>query len=282
MKKANSKNQILIKNGSSFARLEKLKYPFFRLLECSDNFPHNPGLLVVAVTNSAGVREFSSFSSDKVTGMEYIPEGEYDWSKLSLDQIGIINGTDKSSTKHNYLEGIDIHLSKKIGSNYRVNQPANILEIGICNGASLRTFARAFQNSRITGIDISSSCSNLCQDLDNVNIIINDATKQACLKGNQKFDLIIDDGSHNPSDVFSSFRVLFEHHLLSKGTYIIEDIDCFYSPEYARNVSSDEESFRQSRKDLFDYLILGSIGCNSKLPISSIRIIDKMIIIDKI
>lgn len=281
MENTNSDNQIVIKNGSTFLKLEKLKDPFFRLLECSNNIAHKPGALVVAVTNSSGIREFCSFSSDQATGVEYIPEGTYDWDKLSLDEIGIINGTDKSSTKHNYLAGIDAHLSKKYDSKYRTNQPTKILEIGICNGASMRTFARAFPNSTITGIDISPDCSKLCQDLDNINIIIDDATKPTCLKSDQKFDLIIDDGSHDPSDALESFQFLFERHLLNNGTYIIEDIDCFYNPEYAKKQSSTIENFQHARKNLLDDLVFGSIRTKRKSAIKSIHIFDKIIVIDK-
>ena len=271
-----------IQSGSSFLKLEELKPPFFRLIECSSNLPHKPGTIVIGTNNPAtGGKEFFPFSSDKVTGMEYIPEGSHNWGELSLDQIGIINGTDKSSTKHNYLQAIEEHLSKKLGATYRNSQPKKILEIGICNGASLRTFGKAFQNSQITGIDISSNCANLCQDLENINIIINDATKETCLAPNLKFDLIIDDGSHNPSDALKSIQFLFENHLEQGGTYIIEDIDCFFKPRYAKQLSSSIENFRQSRKDLFDHLIFGSIKNKINLPTNCIQIHSNMIIIDR-
>lgn len=271
-----------IQSGSSFLKLEELKPPFFRLIECSKNLPHKPGTIVIGTVNSAtGGKEFFPFSSDKVTGMEYIPEGSHNWGELSLDQIGIINGTDKSSTKHNYLQAIEEHLSIKLGPTYRISQPKKILEIGICNGASLRTFGKAFANSQITGIDISSNCANLCQDLENINIIIDDATKETCLAPGQKFDLIIDDGSHNPYDTLKSIEFLFENHLDQGGTYIIEDIDCFFKPKYAKQLSSSIENFKQSRKDLFDHLIFGSIKDKIHLPTTCIKIHSNMIIIDR-
>lgn len=270
-----------IQSGSSFAKLEELKFPFFRLIECPKNSSHKPGTIVVATTNPKGDMEFFPFSSDKVTGIEYIPEGSHNWGELSLDQIGIINGTDKSSTKHDYLQVIEEHLSRKLGPAYRISQPKNILEIGICNGASLRTFGKAFQNSQITGIDISSNCANLCQDVENINIIIDDATNATCLAPGQKFDLIIDDGSHNPFDALKSIEFLFENHLEQGGTYIIEDIDCFFKPMYAKQLSSTIESFKQSRKDLFDHLIFGSIKNKINLPTTCIKIHSNMIIIDR-
>ncbi len=281
MNNKNDQNFTTVKDGSTFLKLEKLKSPFFRLVECSNNLPHKPGTIVIAVTNSSGNRDFIPFSSDQVTGIEYIPEGEYNWGKLSLDQIGIINGTDKSSTKHNYLEVIDDHLSKKYGPNYRASKPQKILEIGICNGASLRTFAKAFQNSKITGIDISSKCSTLCKDLENATIIIDDATKKTCLRPDQKFDLIIDDGSHSPADALKSFLLLFENHLMKGGTYIIEDIDCFYKAKYARKLSSSIEDFKESRKDLFDHLVLGSIKNKINESITSLQIHANMIIVER-
>ena len=110
------KKLTTIQSGSSFLKLAELKPPFFRIIECSKNLPHKPGTIVVGTVDPAtGEKNFFPFSSDKVTGMEYIPEGSHNWGELSLDQIGIINGTDKSSTKHNYLQAIEEHLSKKLG-----------------------------------------------------------------------------------------------------------------------------------------------------------------------
>ena len=275
MTNIDNKNHIIVGSDTDFLKLEKLRGPFYKLIECSDNYTHKSGTIIVAIPNSPN--KFCTLSSDLATGMEFIPEQIDDWDSLSLDQIGVINGTDKSSTKHNYLEAIEGHLKEKYRAEYRENQPANILEIGVCNGASLRTFASAFSNSKIIGIDISHKCSNLCEDLGNVSIIIGDATKQTCLEPQQKFDLIIDDGSHHPSDVLKSLLFLYENHLSIGGTYIIEDIDCFYRRNYAKQLSTTMEIFERCRRELYDYLISDRIKEKGRLTV-----IRNMIIIDKI
>ena len=51
---------------------------------------------------------------------------------------------------------------------------------------------------------------------------------QAMMSINRTFDLIIDDGSHNLSDILISIKIFFKH-LKQKGLYIIED---FKYPNY--------------------------------------------------
>ena len=47
----------------------------------------------------------------------------------------------------------------------------------------------------------------------------------------KEFDLIIDDGSHNLSDILISFKFFFKY-LKNKGLYVIED---FKHPNYYDN-----------------------------------------------
>ena len=49
------------------------------------------------------------------------------------------------------------------------------------------------------------------------------------------FDLIIDDGSHNLSDILFSIKYLFKH-LTKKGVYIIEDFKLPNYYKYNRNI----------------------------------------------
>ncbi len=105
------------------------------------------------------------------------------------------------------------------------NQKLNILEIGIENGNSLKLWKEYFENSNIFGFDINDKsylnndkihCFQV--DQSNKNQIFN-----AMNKINQKFDIIIDDGSHVISHQQISLGVLF-NFLNKNGMYWIEDL----------------------------------------------------------
>lgn len=96
-------------------------------------------------------------------------------------------------------------------------------------GASLRMWRDYFPNAEIFGLDndravmdaplgeriIAFHCDQSSGDeLENV-------LPHLGLGG--KFDLIVDDGSHNPEDQFLTFRIL-SRLLDSRGLYVIEDI----------------------------------------------------------
>jgi hypothetical protein len=46
------------------------------------------------------------------------------------------------------------------------------------------------------------------------------------------FDVIVDDGSHINAHVRASFAALFDHHLVSGGLYVIEDMATAYDPRF--------------------------------------------------
>ena len=77
----------------------------------------------------------------------------------SLDQIAIEEKTDKSSLIHNYCEKYELYFNSIRFKNLKV------LEIGVQNGFSLKTWERYFENSSIYGIAIAD-CS--CFDSDRI------------------------------------------------------------------------------------------------------------------
>jgi RHS repeat-associated protein len=68
---------------------------------------------------------------------------------MTLDEIGLKFGTDKSSIYHNYLPFYE---------RYR-NEPMKLLEIGVAGGASLAMWTEYFPNSAIVGADIDPEVS---------------------------------------------------------------------------------------------------------------------------
>jgi hypothetical protein len=153
-------------------------------------------------------------------------------------------GTDKSC----YADGYELLLAP------RRNAIANVLEIGIGTldpearssmhgwaadhyrpGGSLRAWRAYFPHARIVGIDIQPDTqftsdrisTAICDSTDS------DATGQF-LKDRPQFDLVIDDGSHEPEDQLATLTNLLRA-VSPGGLYVIEDIDSnsplYYQPQ---------------------------------------------------
>jgi len=107
------------------------------------------------------------------------------------------------------------------------NSPKRILEIGVHTGASLHVWNAFFSPDKIVGVDIDPACANVSRP-PNASIVIGsqaDAAFLATLGLKQgPFDLIVDDGSHNPADMRVSRSTLWPF-LAPGGVYVIEDIE---------------------------------------------------------
>jgi len=120
----------------------------------------------------------------------------------------------------------------------------NILEIGIGNvnlmrpivgstyqcGSSLRAWSKYFAQATIIGIDIDSS--TLFSGPNIITYLVDQSSEKSIQNflqniedehGINNFDLIIDDGSHNPKHIMTSLNTL-KNSLSNIGIYIIEDI----------------------------------------------------------
>jgi predicted O-methyltransferase YrrM len=112
----------------------------------------------------------------------------------------------------------------------------NILEIGSYGGGSAAAFVKYFPNINIFCFDIN--ISNFKYKSKNIHVFgidinnekkINKILESIFLQYNlDGFDLIIDDGSHNLSDILNGLKFFFQY-VKSNGIYIIED---FKHPNY--------------------------------------------------
>lgn len=142
------------------------------------------------------------------------------------DSIAHRHGTDKAQYHrgggdgHGYMDIYDRYW----GLN---DPPERVLELGVDQGASLRTWREIWPEARIVGIDLYDRE----RDVGGASLRIGDATDQRFLDmvGRQDgpFEVIIDDASHIPEDVYRSFRALFGW-VAPGGWYAIEDL---YWPE---------------------------------------------------
>jgi hypothetical protein len=113
--------------------------------------------------------------------------------------------------------------------------PIKLLEVGILNGGSLEIFSKYFSNAElILGCDIDQKCKELHYENLNTKIIIGDVNQEKIkneIVKHSKFDIILDDGSHNSHDIVGTFCNYFKH-LKDGGLFIVEDLHCSYWREH--------------------------------------------------
>lgn len=96
--------------------------------------------------------------------------------------------------------------------------PNSLLEIGVKEGNSLAAWKLMFPDCQLFGIDITNrNFNDKLISFSEAKITIADSTK---LKPTQKYDIIIDDGSHYYKDILRTFRTF---HKNFNYYYVIED-----------------------------------------------------------
>ncbi len=119
------------------------------------------------------------------------------------------------------------------------NKKINILEVGSYAGASAAAFVKYLPESNIFCFDVNISNFEYKSkkihvfglDINNQKKTIKTVNQITDHYNIKEFDIIIDDGSHNLSDILMGFKFFFKY-LKSKGLYIIED---FKHPNYYRH-----------------------------------------------
>ena len=115
-------------------------------------------------------------------------------------------------------------------------EPVRLLEIGVQNGGGLEIWARHFRNGRqFVGCDIDPRCAALRFDDPRISVVVADANsdeaEQAIASACERFDIVIDDGSHVSSDIVKSFARYFPR-LVEGGVFLAEDLHCSYWREF--------------------------------------------------
>ncbi len=148
----------------------------------------------------------------------------------TLDELAIKHGTDKSSVNHNYCPSYEKHLPEKIN---------NFLEIGVWKGASLRMFKEWYKDKgNFYAMDLFGGEVITPSELQSigVNCYCGSQSDLELLKSiEEKFTVIIDDGSHHSYEQVFTFVNLFINHVESGGIYVIEDLCCCIDPYWWRN-----------------------------------------------
>lgn len=135
-------------------------------------------------------------------------------------------GTDK--LQHGYLPHYAWHINTE-----KVN---TMLEIGIGKGGSAKMWKEYMPKAEIHIMDLFEDPDHMPEHEAQLIGLHTHKGDQSSLEDLKKittqFDLIIDDGSHNASDMLASFSRLFMHNLKPGGWYVVEDLHCCEDPFY--------------------------------------------------
>ena len=149
--------------------------------------------------------------------------------KPRLSEIGKYHGTDKGHEDHSFMGSSYLDIYENYFLEHR-DKDISVLEIGVKDGASLRTWRAYFGNAKIYGIDIDPRCKHFEEDRIRIDIGSQDDPEflNNCFGPDVNFDIIIDDASHVNRLTIASFEHLFNKRLNSGGIYILEDLHCSY------------------------------------------------------
>lgn len=136
-----------------------------------------------------------------------------------LEKLSVIYWTLKFH-QHHYTD-----VYEKLFNTFR-NDNISLLEIGIAQGASLRTFRDFFQNGEIFGLDIypeSIIFEPRIQSAIGDSTDTKTARQLRSMNTEKEFNIILDDGSHYAEHQAETFNC-FWPHVAKNGLYLIEDI----------------------------------------------------------
>ncbi len=167
-----------------------------------------------------------------------------------LDEIGLRHGTDKSSSHHDYLSFYESFLGPLR------DQPIALLEIGVFQGASLRTWHDYFANAQIVGVDVMPVCKRF--EKGRIAIELADQSNlehlaQVSLRRGP-FDVIVEDGSHMWDHQITSLRALFPF-VKNGGFYIVEDLQTNYGGMQTKYKGESNQSCVEYLKSWMDLCV---------------------------
>lgn len=151
-------------------------------------------------------------------------------SKQLINELGTKYKTDKINEHHsfagkNYLDIYDLYFSPL------KNKDVKMLEIGIREGSSLRTFRDYFKNGHIIGLDINPETAFTEPKISTyIGSQSSSVSIEKIFKDHPIINIVLDDGSHVNELTIASFNLIFKK-LPTGSFYIIEDMACTYLEE---------------------------------------------------
>ena len=192
-----------------------IKNDYFKTIRKFINFPIKYKIYLLKKFLQIG-----SLNLDNLSIKQY--NFDYLFNKFNSDKAKKVKFKGRVTVGHNYSPHYEKYLKK-----YKLKKEIKILEIGSQFGNSAAALHFYFKNSKIVCADINPFAMNKFSK--RIRPIYIDTQSEIIIKKfskyfNKKFDIIIDDGSHNIKDQIVSLKILFP--ILKKGgTYIIEELN---------------------------------------------------------
>ncbi len=150
-----------------------------------------------------------------------------------MESLATLYGNHRGKVSQRWESYLTV-LDRTLGE--RRHDPVRLLEIGVQNGGSLEVWASYLPEARVlVGTDIDPRCGALTFTDPRIRLVVGDVTdpavQQQVADHADRFDVIIDDGSHRSSDIIDTFVALYPL-LEDGGVYVIEDLHCSYYASY--------------------------------------------------
>ena len=178
---------------------------------------------------------------NQLIGYDTVKVGTYNFSNdisqvksISLEEAEMVRKQiDTMNSQRIYEKKLETYKNKNL----------NILEIGSYAGASAAAFTKYLPKSKVYCFDVnisnfkykSENIKVFGIDINNQKKVVKTLNKIFSEQNFTQFDLIIDDGSHNLSDILISLKFFFKY-VKNKGLYIIEDYKYPNYYKYNRNI----------------------------------------------
>lgn len=159
----------------------------------------------------------------------------------TFDEICLANGTDKASA-HPLIKGHDYARQyDRLFSHLRFEQ-VKLLEIGVGGAESIKSWLEYFTHpkTQVFGVDIVHDTNPYntpgSKEIPRYTFVNGDQSCKVfweCFKTDygRDFDVLIDDGSHRSSDIFTTFTAMWPA-MKPGGLYAVEDLATSYGGEF--------------------------------------------------
>lgn len=167
---------------------------------------------------------------------------------VTLDELALKYGTDKSSQYHNYTAVYPTYLEPL------ADKPVRLLELGTFEGASLRMWSEYFTHPDAVVVGLDCHPEYLQGELPpNARLVAASQTDASSGEELGPFDVIIDDASHRSATTIESFKAWWPH-LKPGGLYIVEDTHTSYHTDWGgdEDPAGDTATTMQFLKRLAD------------------------------
>ncbi len=142
---------------------------------------------------------------------------------MTLEEIAIKHKTQK--VPHGYMPIYESFFETLRG------KEITLVEVGVWQGASMKTWAEYFYNGRIIGLEKQVQWDSTDENIEVFHCDVADKDSVNECMAHRKADIIIDDGSHIATEQLAAFVYLWPF-LKKGGWYVVEDLFALYDPAW--------------------------------------------------